>query len=211
MAGPIETVRCVNANCRAEIPQDVAFCPLCGGDQRPPASRTAVLCSRHETLGNGKFCIRCGAGMEAAQPGNHYTQPQPQHHAVAGVQHVQMQEPMDLWAWMMALTTFIASPLLLVENPWALLGGVFLINALFCFLDWRDMEDSGYDAVPFIVGFILPPAYLIVRSTRRRDSGAYAAVATAIFMMLIFMSVSMYQSAEAATELQNALDAMPDF
>lgn len=211
MAAPITTVRCVNSNCRAEIPDDIAFCPLCGTDQRPPASRTAVLCNQHATIGNGTFCVKCGGGMAAqpATPANHYQQPQ--HYAAAGAASVQMQEPMDLWAWMMTLSPFFAMPLLLIENLWAYIVVAFLANALFCVLDWKDMEDCGYDAVPWIAGVLLPQVYLLMRAYRRRDQGIYAVVSLALLMSGIYYAGAGVQQAQALEELDQAFEELPDF
>ena len=51
---------CVNPQCRAQIPDDYAFCPLCGTDNRPPEKRAAVHDGAHVFPPTAKFCINCG-------------------------------------------------------------------------------------------------------------------------------------------------------
>lgn len=42
------------------MPEDRAFCPKCGKDNRPPDQRTYVRGHRHILADGGKFCIHCG-------------------------------------------------------------------------------------------------------------------------------------------------------
>ncbi len=51
---------CLNSSCRHPMPDDRAFCPKCGKDNRPPDQRTYVRGHRHILADGGKFCIHCG-------------------------------------------------------------------------------------------------------------------------------------------------------
>jgi hypothetical protein len=42
------------------MPEDRAFCPKCGKDNRPPNERKYVKGHRHIQADGGKYCIHCG-------------------------------------------------------------------------------------------------------------------------------------------------------
>src|SRR5205085_921822 len=51
---------CVNSSCKNTLDSDWAFCCFCGSDQRPQADRTQVVKCKHEDVGVGFYCVRCG-------------------------------------------------------------------------------------------------------------------------------------------------------
>lgn len=135
----------------------------------------------------------------------------------AGVRPVQLRQPTDLWAWLIAVEFILFVPLLLAGKPAVLWVGAFIINALLVWADYRDTESCGYEPVPFIAGLFVPPVYLGFRCYRLNDRGAYVAVWAAFFALLLYWMGLLYQAEQASQdlkdslkELQHDLNRMPD-
>jgi hypothetical protein len=45
--------------CHKDVEPEWAFCPKCGGDNRPPERRTKVECKHHD-YARGQHCVICG-------------------------------------------------------------------------------------------------------------------------------------------------------
>ena len=59
---------CVNPECRAVLPDDYAFCPFCGADNRPPESQKAVHDGEHVFPPTAEYCILCGEPRDEPYP-----------------------------------------------------------------------------------------------------------------------------------------------
>src|ERR1051325_2087830 len=50
--------------CRQPIQDDLAFCPVCGADNRPPEHREPVISCMHWLMPGKPCCVLCGATFD---------------------------------------------------------------------------------------------------------------------------------------------------
>lgn len=166
---------CIYPKCRANLPEQVKFCPLCGCDQRPPRDRRPEVCANHIWFANSKFCSNCGAKSEAQ--------------ATATISRMAAKDsPSPIFAWLLSLTWLLFAPLqkflpVMAAIPFICIG----VNILLLIGDEKELLPYEVNVSRLFkwIGILFTPVYLIARSLKLRDSVAPTVVSVIAFAQFL--------------------------